>query len=165
MSLVGDNPNDTLCNILKTKECTINLVSDWMVEAMNFSSINTPPNFSEWPLSGLTPSPSKVVQPASIAESAVSVECRLHSHQDLINRHGTRTATLVLVEAVMWHVREDIIGEDSARATAQLKLLRPVWRGGGITYGTCLQGFELPRPATWKKVKEEKEVSDILSLL
>jgi flavin reductase (DIM6/NTAB) family NADH-FMN oxidoreductase RutF len=136
-----------------------------MVEAMNFSSINTPPNFSEWPLTGLTPSPSKIIQPASIAESAVSVECRLHSHQDLINRHGTRTATLVLVEAVMWHVKEDIIREDPARATAQLKLLRPVWRGGGITYGTCLQGFELPRPATWKKVKEEKEVSDILSLL
>jgi flavin reductase (DIM6/NTAB) family NADH-FMN oxidoreductase RutF len=148
---------------MDTKECTINIISDWFIEAANMSSINTPPHVSEWPITGLHASPSMDVSPATISESGVSVECKLHSHQDLINREGMRTATLVLVEAVVWHVREDLIAKDSARATADLALLRPVWRGGGITYGTCFQGFELPRPATWSKVKAEHVVVAALS--
>lgn len=163
LSLVGDEPNDTLRNILDTKECTINLISDWFIEASNMSSINTPPHMSEWPLTGLHSSPSLEITPASITESAVSVECKLHSHQELINKQGTRTATLVLVEAVVWHVREDLFAKDPAKATADMALLRPVWRGGGITYGTCFQGFELPRPATWRKVKDEMEVRAALA--
>lgn len=80
-----------------------------------------------------------------------------------MNQEGTRTATLVLVEAVVWHVREDLVAKDPAKATADMKLLRPVWRGGGITYGTCFQGFELPRPETWRKVKEQEEFVKALS--
>lgn len=56
-----------------------------------------------------------------------------------------------------------MIAKDPSKSTVDLQLLRPVWRGGGITYGTCFQGFELPRPATWRNVKEEKEVADILA--
>jgi flavin reductase (DIM6/NTAB) family NADH-FMN oxidoreductase RutF len=163
LSLVGDDPNDTLRNIMDTKECTINIISDWFVEASNMSSVNTPPQMSEWPLTGLHPYPSKDIKPASVAESAVSAECRLHSHQDIINKEGKRTATLVLVEAVVWHIREDLLAKDPAKASADLALLRPVWRGGGITYGTCFQGFELPRPAAWRKVKAEQAVAAILA--
>ncbi len=32
LSLVGDEPNDTLKNILETKECCISMTSDWLVE-------------------------------------------------------------------------------------------------------------------------------------
>lgn len=163
MSLVGDEPNDTLRNILETKECTLNVISDWFIEAANMSSINTPPHTSEWPLTGLHSCPSLEVRPATVAESACSVECKLHSFQDIVNREGTRTATLVLVEAVCWHLREDIVAKDPLKATADLALLRPIWRGGGITYGTCFQGFELPRPETWRKVKDEKAVTVLLS--
>lgn len=162
---MGDEPNDTLCNILDTKECTISIISDWFIEAVNFSSINTPPRLSEWKLCGLTPAVSELVSPPSVSESAFSVECKLHSSQDLVNAGGKRTATLVLVEALMFHVREDVLGKDPLKATANLKLLRPVWKAGGITYGTCFQGFELPRPETWRKVKDEKVVADILAAL
>jgi flavin reductase (DIM6/NTAB) family NADH-FMN oxidoreductase RutF len=155
LSLVGDEPNDTLRNIMDTKECTINLISDWFIEAANLSSINTPPHISEWPLKGLHASPSMEIKPATVAESAVSVECKLRSLQELTNKEGKRTATLVLIEAIAWHIREDILAKDRTRATADLALLRPVWRGGGITYGTCFQGFELPRPATWRKVRDD----------
>jgi flavin reductase (DIM6/NTAB) family NADH-FMN oxidoreductase RutF len=160
---VGDEPNDTLRNILDTKECTLNLVSDWFVEAANLSSINTPPHISEWPLTGLHAFSSLEVKPATVAESACSVECRLHSYQDILNREGLRTATLVLIEAVVWHLREDIIAKDPLRATADLALLRPIWRGGGITYGTCFQGFELPRPATWRRIREDNNVAAIMT--
>ncbi|KAF2001591.1 hypothetical protein P154DRAFT_596210 [Amniculicola lignicola CBS 123094] len=163
LSLVGEEPNDTLRNILDTKECTLNIISDWFIEAANFSSANTPPHQSEWPMTGLTPSPSQMIRPASVAESAFSAECKLHSYQDIFNKKGTRMATLVLLEAVMWHVREDMVAKDALKATVDLKLLRPVWRGGGIIYGTCFQGFELPRPEAWRKVLEESEVARRLS--
>jgi hypothetical protein len=82
-----------------------------------------------------------------------------------VNADGKRTATLVLVEALLFLVREDIIAKDPLKATVDLKLLRPIWRGGGITYGTCFQGFELPRPETWRIVKDQKVISDILASL
>jgi flavin reductase (DIM6/NTAB) family NADH-FMN oxidoreductase RutF len=162
LSLVGDDPNDTLRNIIDTKECTINLISDWFIEAANLSSINTPPHVSEWPLTGLHVSSSMEVKPATVAESAFSVECKLHSLQDLTNKEGRRTATLVIVEAVVWHMWEDVLSKDPARATADLALLRPVWRGGGITYGTCFQGFELPRPVPWRKLKNVHDLAAVL---
>lgn len=103
--------------------------------------------------------------PPSVSESAFSIECKLHSSQDLLNNEGTSTATLVLIEALVFHVRGDVIAKDPLKATVDLKLLFPVWRGGGITYGTCFQGFERPRPATWRKVKNEDAVVDILSTI
>jgi hypothetical protein len=102
------------------------------------------------------------VKPATVAESAFSVECKLHSLQDLTNKEGRRTATLVIVEAVVWHMWEDVLSKDPARATADLALLRPVWRGGGITYGTCFQGFELPRPVPWRKLKNVHDLAAVL---
>lgn len=126
------------------------------------SSVNTPPHVSEWPLSGLTPSPSGLVQPPHVAESAFSIECRYHSHTDILGRAaaGVRTATLVLVEAVRFHVRQDSIADD--RATVDLAKLRPVFRAGGITYGSCFQGFELPRPDSFGKMLQTDEVKRVL---
>ncbi|PVH96036.1 hypothetical protein DM02DRAFT_659585 [Periconia macrospinosa] len=163
LSLVGDEPNDTLKNILETQECAVSFVSDWFIEAANYSSINTPPHISEWPLSGLTPGASCHVKPSIVSESAFSAECKLHSKQHLTNREGKQAATLVLLEVVMWHVREDLISGDPKRATADLKLLRPIWRGGGITYGTVVKGFELPRPVAWRKVKDEPGVQAVMT--
>lgn len=47
---------NSTANIKKTKEFTINVVSDAFAEAMNWTSMETP--LSEWPGSGLTPLPS-----------------------------------------------------------------------------------------------------------
>jgi flavin reductase (DIM6/NTAB) family NADH-FMN oxidoreductase RutF len=147
---------------MDTKECTINIISDWFIEAANFSSINTPPQVSEWPLTGLHAASSIEIKPATVAESAFSIECKLHSLQNITNGEGIRTATLVLVEAVVWHIRDDVISKDPAKATADLMLLRPVWRGGGITYGTCFQGFELPRPAAWREMRVKQGFETVL---
>lgn len=161
---VGEQPNDSLSNVLETKEACISIISDSFIEAANATSINTPPHQSEWPLSGLNPQAGKLVKPLYALESAFSMELKYHSHQDIISpKSGKRTATLVLLQAVLFHVWQDAIKED--RATVDIGVLRPVFRAGGITYGTCFQGFELPRPEAYRKVVEEQEVQALLGQL
>jgi hypothetical protein len=95
------------------------------------------------------------------AEAVFSIELKYHSHQDIIGKAGVRTATMILLEAVMFHVRDDAI--DESRATVDISKLRPVWRGGGITYGTAFQGFELPRPVAFRQVVDTKEVKELIA--
>jgi hypothetical protein len=97
-----------------------------------------------------------------VLESPYSVECKYYSHQDLYSRVNpdVRTATLVLVEIVRFHVWEDALGED--RATADLRKLKPVFRGGGISYGNVFEGFEIPRPEAFRVLREDEKVLDIV---
>ncbi|KAF2495862.1 hypothetical protein BU16DRAFT_538486 [Lophium mytilinum] len=159
LSFVGQDPNDSLRNVLESGECCISLVSDWFIEAANYTSINTPPHLSEWELAGLSPVASQVVKAPHVGESAFSVECKLHSSHDIIGKSGKRSATLVLVEAVMFHVREDAV--DEAGVTADAGVLRAIWRGGGITYGVCANAWELPRPETWRVEREREDVKKL----
>ncbi|KAL4805157.1 hypothetical protein BDV18DRAFT_142001 [Aspergillus unguis] len=131
ISFVGRNSNHILANLLETKEMCISMTSDWLVEAANFASTNSPMNVSEWDLSGLTQKESDLVKPAHVAESPYSVECRLHSTQEFFSKTdpSVQTSTLVVVEVVRFHIWEDALGED--RATADVTKLRPVFRAGG----------------------------------
>ncbi|OCT44046.1 hypothetical protein CLCR_00119 [Cladophialophora carrionii] len=169
VSFVGEDPCDSLRNVLDTGELCISVISDWYLEAANFTSVNTAPLVSEWPLAGLHPAPSQRVKPPHVTEAAFSVECKLHSAVPIMSKTRTnvgdgspvRTATLVLVEAVMYHVREDVV--DERQQTINISKLRPVWRGGGITYGVCLDGWETPRPAAMKQLLQTARVQDILA--
>ena len=153
----GEQPPDSLVNVLATKEACISIVSDSFIEAANASSINTPAHVSEWPLTGLHPQTSRLVKPQYALESAFSIETKYHSHHDIFSpKSGNRTATMVLLQAVLFHVWEDAIAED--KATVDIATLRPAFRAGGITYGFCSNGFELPRPEAYRKVREGREV-------
>jgi flavin reductase (DIM6/NTAB) family NADH-FMN oxidoreductase RutF len=165
----GEEANDSLRNLLETKELCISIVSDWFLEAANFTSVNAPPRISEWQLSGLTAKKSRVVKPSFVGEAAFSIECKLHSIHTIYSKtvvdtdgNAVRSATLALVEAVMFHVREDAI--DEKRETVDIKILRPVWRGGGITYGSCFGGWETPRPEPFRRLRESKTIRDLLNI-
>ncbi|KAH6677714.1 hypothetical protein B0J14DRAFT_584995 [Halenospora varia] len=167
LSFHGEEANDSLRNLLETGELSISIVSDWFLEAANFTSVNTPPQISEWMVSGLHPAKSSKVAPPHVAESAFSMECRLHSTIPIYSKtvcredgSPVRTATLVLAEALMFHVREDAI--DEKRETVDIRVLRPVWRGGGITYGNCFSGWETPRPDAFRILRQTSPVKDIL---
>lgn len=161
---VGEEPNDSLRNVLETKEACISIISDSFVEAANTTSINTPPHVSEWPLTGLHPQGGRLVKPNYALESAFSIELKYHSHQDITSpKSGKRTTTMVLLQAVLFHVWDDAIGED--KATIDIATLRPVFRAGGITYGVCLNGFEHPRPEAYRKVRERQEVQGLIKMM
>ncbi|RDW82924.1 flavo protein-like protein oxygenase [Coleophoma crateriformis] len=150
---------DTVQNLLETGECCISIVSDWFIEAANYTSTNTPRGVSEFALAGLHASPALVVKPSYVAEAAFSIECKLYSQQEIFSRRtGQRNAVMVLVEAVQFHVRKEAI--DPKLETVKIDMLRPVWRAGGITYGTAFSGFELPRPDAFGGVRLAKKLDE-----
>jgi len=74
----GHAPLKESCqNILDTAHFTANLISESFVEAANFTSVDAPPDVSEWALSGLTPVTSKLVKAPRVGESAFAMECEL----------------------------------------------------------------------------------------
>jgi flavin reductase (DIM6/NTAB) family NADH-FMN oxidoreductase RutF len=162
LSFTTRSVNDTLTNLLATKEICISTTPDWVVEAANFASVNSPRHVSEWPLSGLTPRPSDLVKPAHVAESPYSVECKLHSVQDFFSKKdpSVRTSTMVIVEVIRFHIWEDAVGAD--RATADIQKLRPVFRAGGIMYGACPNAFELPRPVAFRELREDGHIKNLI---
>ncbi|OBA20053.1 hypothetical protein METBIDRAFT_33032 [Metschnikowia bicuspidata var. bicuspidata NRRL YB-4993] len=153
---------DTCKNILETEELTINIISEWFVEAANFTSINSPLGTDEWKLSGLTPLESQKVKPPHVAESAFSIEAKLvHSHEwESKADPGKATGTLCIVEGVNFHAREDVINEDMN--ILDIAKLKPVARLGGITYSRTLDGYERLRPDFQKEVEEVDEVNNLL---
>lgn len=150
-----DNPKDTCRNILETKECTINVISEFFLEAANYTSINAPHGTSEWALSGLTPAKSTKVRPDRVAESVFSVEAVYRAHHEWVSPgSGKASGVLVILEGVNFHVREDALNEEGN--IIDPGVLKPVSRLGGITYARTTSGFEMPRPEFKTEVESEE---------
>lgn len=137
---------DTLRNLLDTKECTINIVSEHYIEAANATSTNSPYGVSEWVLSGLTPADCNRVKPSRVKEAIFSVEGILVETKEFDSRAvpGKKSGVLAIIEGVQFWAREDAINED--KNLIDLEVLKPVSRFGGISYGRTTQAFEIPRP-------------------
>lgn len=153
------NPKDTAANILETGELTINIISEWFIEAANFTSVDAPSGVDEFKLAGLTPLPSVKVKPAHVAESAFSVEAKLinsHEWKSTVDPEKT-TGYLLIVEGVNFHVREDIINEELNGL--DIEKLKPVARLGGVTYSRVLTGYENPRPSFERDVEANEETN------
>ncbi len=56
---------DTLLNVIATREFVINVVTEAIVEKMNLTSAQVPPDVDEFELAGLTPEPSEVGKAAA----------------------------------------------------------------------------------------------------
>ena len=133
---------DTGVNALATGELVVNVVTDELAEAMNTTAGEHAFGVDEMKLAGLTTSPSRVVAPPRVAESPVSLECRV-SQRVPIGRDGGENQYLVLVcEVVAFHVRDDIY--DDGRIDP--RLLHPLGRLGGNAYSHPGEIFEMERP-------------------
>ena len=141
-----DKAKDTLKNLEESKECVINIISEHFVEAANSTSINAPYGVSEWDISGLHQAPCSIVKPARVKESIVAIEGKLVETREFESRSspGNKTGALVIIEGVRFWVREDAINEE--RSVVDLKVLKPISRLGGISYGRTTDSFEIPRP-------------------
>lgn len=106
----------------------------------------------EWIFSGLTMAPSKLVKPACVMESAVSLECELYFLKDLSPPNSELvTTTLALGLIKQAHIHESVLAADGA--SVDPRKLRPIARLGGTTYSRVLEGFDLER-TLWKKTKD-----------
>jgi flavin reductase (DIM6/NTAB) family NADH-FMN oxidoreductase RutF len=138
---------DTVRNIEETGEFCWNLATRPLAGQMNQTCAAVPPETDEFALAGLTPAPSRVVAAPRVAESPVSMECRLSQLIQLQDAGGGRVPTwLVLGEVVGVHIDASLL-KDGVYDTAAAE---PILRGGGpadyFTIGPE-QLFRMFRPA------------------
>lgn len=135
---------DTLRNIEETGEFTISVVTYAMRDPVNRTSSAYPHGVSEWAEAGLTPAPSVLVKPAPVAESPLSMECRLF--QIVKHGDGPSAANYVIGEVVYFHAAEDVLNEKGEVDDTRVDYIA---RLGGDWYARADADalFELPRPA------------------
>ncbi|KAK5699187.1 hypothetical protein LTR17_023468 [Elasticomyces elasticus] len=150
---------DTLTNLEPTGQCTINLVSEHMIEAANACSIDAPFGVSEWDICGLKQAAFAVVRPARVQESVFSIEGKLVKIVDYDRKSVGSPGRLGIIEGVRFWVREDAI--DEQRQNVDVNVLKPVGQLGGISYLRTTETFELPR-TNWATASETKEMKESL---
>ncbi len=141
---------DSGYNIQKTKEFVINIVNENILEQVNMTSIDFPPEVDEFEIAGLTKLPSIKVKPPRIAESPANIECRLASTVEIGN---TR---VVLGEIIYLHIKKEFL-DPHENQTVLTDLISPVGRmhkNGVYTRTTDL--FNLPR-ISFKEWKEQEK--------
>jgi flavin reductase (DIM6/NTAB) family NADH-FMN oxidoreductase RutF len=134
---------DTYHNLLYTKECVIQAVTFSMIQQMNISSADYPPDVDEFDKSGLTPVDSDLVKPQGVAESPFRMECRVKQIVPLGD--GAGSGNLVICEVIRFHISEDIMKD----GIIQPDLIDLVGRNSGAYYTRAFGDaiFELKRPS------------------
>lgn len=135
-------PKDTAANIRATGEFVVNLVPYGLVEAMNATCVDAPPEVDETVLAGLATVPSIAVRPPRIAESPVGLECR--------TMHILETGPdqlLIVGEMLHAHYAERVLTGNPERPRVDGVALDLVARMHGPTaYTRTRDLFDLHRP-------------------
>ena len=131
---------DTLANIEFTKDFVINAVDEALGEKMNQTSADYPSCVDEFKEVGLTPARSDIVKAPRLAESPVSMECKLL--QILQFGESPNGASLVIGEIVLLHIRDGLWVDEEIQNDA----LRAIGRLGGDLYCRTTDTFEMKRP-------------------
>jgi len=129
---------DTLLNAEETGDFVVNMVPESLAEVMNQCAEDIAHGVSELDRIGLHPQSSEMVLFPRIAESPVSLECRVAKVLEL----GRSRHSLVIGEVLLLHIQDDFY----AQGTVDLQRLRPVGRLAGNQYCKLGEPFELPRP-------------------
>jgi flavin reductase (DIM6/NTAB) family NADH-FMN oxidoreductase RutF len=134
---------DTYKNIIESREFTVNIVSDSLVEAMNICAIPFESNIDEASMAGLSTVSGTLIHSPRVKESKISLECTLFS-----NISTGEYGDLLLGEVVMAHISESIIDTDNLYID-QIGL-DAVGRMGGQGYIRTREYFDL------KAIKKEE---------
>lgn len=148
-SAIG-HKKDTINNVLETGEFSWNLVNRELAEQMNLSCISEP--VDEFAFAKLKPLESELINAPRVAESPVTMECKLLSCEQLKDLDGVLQPTwIVMGQVVRVHIARQLIDNNN---TYQAHRVRRVLRAGGpadyyeITEETL---FQLPRPRSTPK--------------
>jgi flavin reductase (DIM6/NTAB) family NADH-FMN oxidoreductase RutF len=126
---------DSLNNVEATGEFTISLTPENLFEQVNATGTDFPPGISEAEYCGVRLEPSEVVGALRVADSPVSIECRLHA----TIRLGDSTVVFGLVRRISaW---EHTVRDGRPR----IEELRPLARLGGNEWATIGEVKEIAR--------------------
>lgn len=127
---------DSLRNVEATREFVVNFTPEPLFEAVNATSVNAPPDVSEFDWAGVAREPSLRVAPPRVAASPVAIECVLHDTLSF----GDSTV-------VFGRVLHVAIAEEAMRdGRPAANLLRPLARLGGRQWTTLGEVLEIERP-------------------
>jgi len=132
---------DTLRNVEATGEFVLNAAVEKLAEQMNLSSKELPYGESEAALTGLTLKPSVKVKPPRLAETPVSIECKLR--QIIPLGDGPLAGNLVIGDVLMMHIDDAVLDEQGRVDPRKLGIIA---RLGGDTYCRTTELFEMQRP-------------------
>lgn len=120
---------DSLRNARQTGEFVVAVCTERLMEQVNLTGTDYPPEVSEFDAVGLTRAPSRLVAPPRVADSPVNLECRTVGVQEF-------GGSVVVFGQVVWvAVEESVLVGDRA----DIRLLAPVARLGGDEWGTVGQ--------------------------
>ena len=126
---------DSLSNVLATGEFVVNLAPEHLIEEVNASATDFPPEVDEFEAVGLEREPSEKVAPPRVAGSPVAIECELQGTEEF----GEST---VVFGRVVWIAIDDAAIVDGR---AQISLLKPLARLGGRQWSTIGEVREISR--------------------
>jgi flavin reductase (DIM6/NTAB) family NADH-FMN oxidoreductase RutF len=141
-SSIGEK--DSLRNALHTGDFAVNVVGDELVEAMNLTAADFPPEMSEFAATGLTPVACDLIQAPRLLEAPASMECRVVQ----VVQVG-RASRVVIGEVVRFHIRADVLND----GRVDVGRFNPVGRLAGSGYARSRDYFQLPRP-TYQSLKD-----------
>ncbi|MCL1599671.1 MAG: flavin reductase family protein [Actinomycetia bacterium] len=134
------SPKDTLSNLRDTGVFTVSIVTEEVVEAMNATSAEVPPDVDEFAEAGLTAVTGSTVHAPYVGEAKAALECEVNQ---IVPLGDPPTSWLVIGDVRTVHVDDDLL--DGTRIDAQA--LKAIGRFAGAGYCTTVDGlFTLERP-------------------
>ena len=118
---------DSLRNAVETGEFVVSLCPEELVEQVNLTGTDYPPDVSEYDAVGLTRETSRRVAPPRVGESPVALECRLAGTHDFGGG-----STVVFGEVVWIAIDEDVLRD----GRPEIELLKPLARLGANEWST-----------------------------
>jgi flavin reductase (DIM6/NTAB) family NADH-FMN oxidoreductase RutF len=133
---------DNVTNLRQVPEFVVNIVSMDLIEKMNFSSADFPPEEDEFEWAGLTPVPAAKVRASRVAEAKAHLECKVMQIVDDNNTH------IVLARVVHAHISKSVW----KNGRLDPRLLDPACRLSGSAYAQLGEIVNVARPQ-WKDIK------------
>jgi len=122
---------DSLRNAVETGEFVVCLSPEGLVEQVNRTGTDFPPDVSEFDAVGLTREPSVRVAPPRVAESPVAIECRVVGTRDFSASDGG--GSVVVFGEVVWIAVDERVLQDGRPG---IGLLQPLARLGADEWST-----------------------------
>lgn len=140
---IDGGEKDTLKNVRATGEFVFNIATFELRHQMNASSAPLERGIDEFDLVGLKKAVSRIVKPPRVAQSPISLECKVVTIIDLPVDEVTGQGNYATIGRVVGvHVKEDLIRE----GRIDIMQSRPLARLGYLDYATCQDVFTMERP-------------------
>jgi flavin reductase (DIM6/NTAB) family NADH-FMN oxidoreductase RutF len=131
---------DSIANVLSNNEFVVNLATKKLKTQVNQTSIDAPHGIDEFNVFNLKKRKSRIVEPPSIAESPVNLECRLFKKIDLKTKVKNQNI-MIIGEVVGIHIDNKFIKKRKIDSLA----MRAISRMGYAEYSEIYSKFFMER--------------------